>query len=67
MNHIDFYEKIISDLSIEFETRHFMKQFYNLDLKTACETVEMLSRMLRLKQIDYDTLKRASKFDTEHN
>lgn len=67
MNHIEYYQQKISDTSIDFDTRHQLKQFYTMDLTIATETVETIFKMLRLKQIDLEVLKKLEQHDMQHN
>lgn len=67
MNHIEFYENKISDLSIDFDTRHQLKQFYTMDLIVALDTAETICKLLRLKQIDLEVLKKLEKHELISN
>jgi|GEM_PF-6749418 polyribonucleotide nucleotidyltransferase len=67
MNHIELYENTINDLSIDFDTRHYIKQFNSMTIDQALNVLEKLERYIRLKQIDQKWLTESITQDSKHN
>ena len=52
MNHIEFYEDVISAYSSSVDLRVYMKIFYQMPLGEAIDVVETINNMLQMKLRD---------------
>jgi hypothetical protein len=61
MNHIEFYEKLINNFDLEFETRHYLRIFNEMNFDKAYAAIKEIHMLMELKKHDVDVLKSAEK------
>lgn len=59
MNHIEFYENLINDSDVDFNVRHQVRMFNELNIDKALQAFEHVKMLLDLKQHDLNVLKEA--------
>jgi hypothetical protein len=55
MNHIELYEKVIKDLTLDFDIRHMMKQIYVMPIEQATLAITLMKEMVDKKTTSYMT------------
>jgi hypothetical protein len=59
MNHIEFYENLINDFELDFNVRHQVRMFNELNIEKALEAFDYVKKFLEMKQHDLNVLKEA--------
>lgn len=59
MNHIEFYENLINDFELDFNVRHQVRMFNELNIDKALEAFDYVKQLLEMKQHDLNVLKEA--------
>jgi orotidine-5'-phosphate decarboxylase len=57
MNHIEFYENLINDFDVDFNVRHQVRMFNELNIDKALQAFEHVKVLLDLKKHDLNVLK----------
>lgn len=59
MNHIEFYENLINDFDVDFNVRHQVRMFNELNIDKALEASDYVKQFLEIKLHDLNVLKEA--------
>jgi hypothetical protein len=63
MNHIEYYEQMINDPLLTWETRNLIKQFYTMETDKALNRMQIISELLAMKVSDMHTIYAYSTLD----
>jgi hypothetical protein len=53
MNHIELYEQLLGDLTLSWEARALIKQFYTMTIEDANNTISKIVKLINAKTNDF--------------